>query len=136
MIERYVWPYGAMVARLTPDQKAGCSSHSGVMYIFFQLLFLQDVLDTTYPVLYFIIVTCFYRYTIIIILFTQNKYFSLEFNFICHATKYISITSRKSALLIPSDLFIDNKMISITFLAAFINSTDCFETWNWKQRLF
>ena len=25
-----VRPCGAMVARLTPDQKAGCSSHSGV----------------------------------------------------------------------------------------------------------
>ena len=27
------WPYGAMVARLTPDQKVGCSSHSGVSSI-------------------------------------------------------------------------------------------------------
>ena len=23
-----VWPYGAMVARLTPDQEVGCSNHS------------------------------------------------------------------------------------------------------------
>ena len=28
-----VWPYGAMVARLTPDQKAGCSSHSGSLIL-------------------------------------------------------------------------------------------------------
>ena len=29
----YNRPYGAMVARLTPDQKVGCSSHSGVMVV-------------------------------------------------------------------------------------------------------
>ena len=33
-IAEYVWLYGAVVARLTPDQKAGCSNHSGVMCIF------------------------------------------------------------------------------------------------------
>ena len=40
--------------------------------------------------------------------------------------KYLQyeVTSRKSAQLMPSDLFIDNKMISITFVAAFRNSTD------------
>ncbi len=31
----YPWPHGAMVARLTPDQKVGCSSHSGVIHFFF-----------------------------------------------------------------------------------------------------
>ena len=30
---------GAMVARLTPDQKAACSSHVGVTYTFLFLLF-------------------------------------------------------------------------------------------------
>ena len=38
-LKLYQWPYGAMVARLTPDQKAGCSSHSGVMYNFSILIF-------------------------------------------------------------------------------------------------
>ena len=28
----YMWPYGAMVARLTPDQNVGCSSPSGVTF--------------------------------------------------------------------------------------------------------
>ena len=37
----YVWPYGAMVASLTPDQKAGCSSDLGVMCIFF--LFFDEI---------------------------------------------------------------------------------------------
>ena len=30
----YTWASGAMVARLTPDQKVECSSHSGVTYFF------------------------------------------------------------------------------------------------------
>ncbi len=36
----YPWPHGAMVARLTPDQKVGCSSHSGVNFFFFSTLLL------------------------------------------------------------------------------------------------
>ena len=27
---KQMWPYGAMVARLTPDQKVMCSNHIGV----------------------------------------------------------------------------------------------------------
>ena len=37
--QRRSWRYGAMVARLTPDQKVGCSSHSGVINVFFLFMF-------------------------------------------------------------------------------------------------
>ena len=46
-INAYHWPRGAMVARLTPDQKVACSNHVGV--IVFNLLG---------PELFFFILAC------------------------------------------------------------------------------
>ena len=43
----YHWPRGAMVARLTPDQKVACSSHVGVI-VFLHFCFLPAEVKLVY----------------------------------------------------------------------------------------
>ena len=95
---RSVWPYGAMVARLTQDQKAGCSSHSFVRNCIFRSLS-SNLCRTNFllifgKVIYFFKSEKIFRCRIILLLF------SLVFEFLFYIWKNMQISVRKIGISI------------------------------------
>ena len=92
-----MWPYGAVVARLTPDQKAGCSSHSGVMYNFSIFIFRDYFLRLRTSLVYN------WVYCIVIHTFSNQILVEATFMYVSYSCSFLVIlTSRFYGVMVST----------------------------------
>ena len=97
LLWRYLWLYGAMVARLTPDQKAGCSSHSGVMYNFSIFIFRDYFLRLRTSLVYN------WVYCIVIHTFSNQILVEATFMYVSYSCSFLVIlTSRFYGVMVST----------------------------------